>query len=170
MSNELHSFCRAKIQTNNRKVSTMSTHAIIASDITNRLGRYLHSDGYPSHTGAQLVCIIQRDGVQKAVETLCVEHYGWSFIDTSFTEAKFNERRAIGFYDNRFGFLPGYGIFYTENDDVTANDFDDPKSDGVFGYIINSDGTIEVYEYGKHIATINALADDAEVQMEKLGD
>lgn len=71
---------------------------------------------------------------------------------------------------HKYQTLPGYGIFYTENDDVTADDFDDPKSDATFGYIIKSDGTIEVYEYGKHIATVNALADDAEAQMEKLGD
>ena len=148
----------------------MSTHAIIASDATNRLGRYLHSDGYPSHTGIQLIRIIQRDGAQKAAETLCVDHYGWSFIDTLYTMNRFNEDQDSGYYDERFGLLPGYGIFCTEQDDVTADDFDDPKSTEEFGYIINNDGTIEVYERGKHIATVNALADDAEKQMLKLGD
>lgn len=72
--------------------------------------RYVHWDGYPDGVGAELCRIINRDGVNKAMQVLTVENpYGWSSIAAD-TE---KPRPEAG---DRFATVPGYGHAYQSGD------------------------------------------------------
>ncbi len=82
-------------------------------------GRYVHYDGYPEVRGPDLWRIVKRDGVERAIEVLCHEHYGWSSIDSEEVtpdeagvtlDSKPADRVRVS----------GYGVAY---DDTTADDW-----------------------------------------------
>lgn len=60
----------------------MSTHAIVAAEIGGKTeGRYVHLDGYPTGIGRALARIIKRDGLERAIQTLLLDHADWSFVN-----------------------------------------------------------------------------------------
>lgn len=103
----------------------MSTRSVIAVPTDNDWkGRYVHWDGYPSHMGAQLTAIIQRDGYEKAVKVLTEDHKSWSGIST---EGSYDEFGGIA--------VPGYGAAHN----------DIPEGDDPWIYPGNQDWTEYVY-------------------------
>jgi len=72
-------------------------------------GRYVHHDGYPKWLGVKLIDLVHRDGVDKVLDVLTEEHYGWSSINPDETEGK-------GRADDRFLTVPNYGEAYTTNE------------------------------------------------------
>jgi hypothetical protein len=85
----------------------MSTNSLIVPP-GSTTGRYVHWDGYPEHMLEALTAIVQRDGLDKAVQVLTEDHFGWSIID--------HDGRQGDPYpnDDRFEAVPGYGIAYTQ--------------------------------------------------------
>lgn len=81
----------------------MSTRSIIAKQQGDTwAGRYAHWDGYPSHQGAVIWHIVQRDGVEKAVKTLVDDNFYWSSL---------NPFQEVGEPDeDRWEHVAGYGV------------------------------------------------------------
>lgn len=73
-------------------------------------GRYVHWDG--ATNGEEVRAIIARDGLQKAVQTLIFDHFGWSSVNAQQGTGE-EEPRDIIYEQARFTFVPGYGIAYT---------------------------------------------------------
>jgi hypothetical protein len=96
----------------------MSTQCIVAvPDGDSFRGRYVHSDGYPSWTGRFLRELVDRDGLNKVIATVVIDHpTGWSMIDPANTAAA----------DPGTVVVPGYGIAYEDEPDqrewVTPDD------------------------------------------------
>lgn len=89
----------------------MSTRSVVAVPLPGGgwKGRYVHFDGYPSGVGSALAKIVQRDGYEKAVQTLTQDHYGWSTVDGEDVQERYQWEN-----DGRFEAVPGYGIAYTD--------------------------------------------------------
>lgn len=122
----------------------MSTRSVIAvPDGESWKGRYVHWDGYPTGVGAQVLEIVQRDGVVKAREVLTTEHYGWSVVSSDCTD-------EVGPSDsdpNRWVPVPGYGVAYvngTEQPDEWI-EFGENKSWCEWAYVLHDD-FLAVYE------------------------
>ena len=82
-------------------------------------GRYVHWDGYPAGVGDAVRAIVERDGVETAVDTLVVTNYGWSSVAA---ETREDEDLSAGMSDGRFKVVPGYGVAYTEQDGQSSPD------------------------------------------------
>ena len=94
----------------------MGTRSVVARPTDDGFkGRYIHWDGYPTGVGASLLAIVQRDGVDKALETLTDLNYGWSNLDEEHP-AVFSEhggKTDPGHGDGRFRAVENYGTSYT---------------------------------------------------------
>lgn len=124
-------------------MGTRSVVAVPTGDYTWK-GRYVHWDGYPGGVGQDLVEIIARDGVEKAIKTLTEEHYGWSQLDSDITA---DHEDGLG--PERSDTVPGYGVAYkndTEQPDEWITDTDLGKSWCEYVYVLMPDGTIKAYE------------------------
>lgn len=88
-------------------MSTRSVVAIPAGD--GWQGRYVHFDGYPEGRVPVLLALIQRDGLEKVIQTVIHDHYGWSYLDPEQGDDLINTYR-----DGRFIAVPGYGVAYTK--------------------------------------------------------
>lgn len=90
----------------------MSTRSIIAKQQGDTwAGRYAHWDGYPSHQGASIWHIVQRDGVEQAVKTLVDDNFYWSSLNP-FQDAE--AELPMGYDDGRFAIVANYGVAGTE--------------------------------------------------------
>lgn len=97
-------------------------------------GRYIHSDGYPSYNGVMITRLLQRDGVERTLQVLTQDHYGWSSLIPDLPELTLELRADLPNIrydfenpahswsylqpgeiqgDGRFVGVPGYGIAYT---------------------------------------------------------
>ena len=95
----------------------MSTRSVIGiPDGDGWKGRYCHSDGYPRWNGVKLQELVVRDGLEKVVQTVVVDNYGWSSIDPDVA------RLHVYQDDGRFKVVPDYGVAYTEVDGQTSPD------------------------------------------------
>jgi hypothetical protein len=56
-----------------------------------------------------LLALIQRDGLEKVIQTVIHDHYGWSYLDPEQGDDLINTYR-----DGRFIAVPGYGVAYTK--------------------------------------------------------
>ena len=55
----------------------MGTRSIVGAEIGDKTeGRYVHWDGYPEGVGRAVARIVLRDGYERAVKTLMLDHYG----------------------------------------------------------------------------------------------
>lgn len=76
--------------------------------------RYVHWDGYPEGVGAQLVNIMRRDGVDKALSILLDQNEnGWSSLDHDALSARTGD-------GDRFYTVVGYGHAYRSDDGTTG--------------------------------------------------
>ena len=108
----------------------MGTRSVVALPLDGGFkGRYIHWDGYPTGVGGSLLEIVQRDGVERALEVLTQDNYGWSSLDPAmpaeFEDVIFENRQAFvaehgrypvtdpGGGDGRFRAVEGYGTAYT---------------------------------------------------------
>jgi hypothetical protein len=81
----------------------MSTRSIIAkAQGDSWAGRYAHWDGYPSHQGASIWEIVQRDGWEQASKTFVDDHFYWSVV----RPLQANEAPE----ESRWEVVAGYGI------------------------------------------------------------
>jgi hypothetical protein len=141
-------------QPNETEIS-MSTRSLIGTPNGDGFrGRYKHSDGYPSGTLPDLLALVKRDGAAKVVQTLTVDHYGWSAL---YTEQEPPEYSVNTLEDERFEWVPGYGIAYTDTviegfrgepyQQVTADEWlgygpgDDSWRDSEWAYVIDADNS-----------------------------
>lgn len=90
-------------------MSTRSSVGTIDAD-GNYKGRYVHSDGYPTHLAAELAkLIVKTDGaLEYVLKVLTEEHYGWSYLD-----ADEDEPTHGNFLGERGEFVSGFGLAYT---------------------------------------------------------
>lgn len=59
----------------------MSTHGAVGTLVGDKFeGRYVHSDGYPTHTGLAVAQIIARDGLDKALDELVKAPRDWYLL------------------------------------------------------------------------------------------
>jgi len=129
----------------------MSTRSVIAvKNGTGWQGRYCHSSGYPSYTGAQLFAIVVRDGFEAAVKQLIQEHYGWSCLAASEeAEPEMSGRTGGGFES-----VAGYGAAYTvgEGQADPADWFTDAEEpDGMeWAYVLDPQGVTVLAAVGDY--------------------
>lgn len=91
-------------------------------------GRYVHWDGYPTHMGATLWRLVERDGLERVRQVLLHEHAGWSNLKADypdFTGVVADRNAPYGsperelwvwetcHSDGRFAPVIGYGVAYT---------------------------------------------------------
>jgi hypothetical protein len=77
-------------------------------------GRYCHWDGYPTYNGVHLWRMIQRDGIEKVVNTIVFDNYQWSSLDHCKNNVVLNNGETLK------NVVRGYGSIYT---DVTEDDW-----------------------------------------------
>ena len=72
-------------------------------------GRYVHSDGYPSHMLPTLMDLVQRKGLDRTIDVLINWNGGWSFVGTY---------EGITNYlgEDRAHFVSDYGLAYTKKE------------------------------------------------------
>lgn len=114
----------------------MSTRSIIAVPYGDSWrGRYVHSDGYPTHMAPTLTAMVRRDGLTKTTHTLTDSFLGWSSLcsgqpdivgvtpdphadwgSPEYTASLFSpEDGQQGFYSgSRFLNVAGFGIAYLD--------------------------------------------------------
>jgi hypothetical protein len=111
----------------------MSTRSVVAIPQGDGWkGRYVHSDGYPDHMLPTLLDIIQRKGVDRAVDVLINWNPGWSFIGTY-------EGMTNYLGENRAHFVSDYGLAYSRKEQSMDEWYTDQNSDPLwieFVYII----------------------------------
>lgn len=122
----------------------MSTRSAVAVPYGNSWrGRYVHSDGYPSHLLVALLTLIQRDGKATVLRKITEDRYGWSNLDPRQPSIEGVEIAPDADYrtypygsaeyeawdltrgmrsDGRFVNEPGYGIAYTTVQNQSAED------------------------------------------------
>lgn len=112
----------------------MSTRSIVAIPLDNGFrGRYVHSDGYPTHMGRALHIIAKRDGVEKARRTLVEDHFSWSVLFPERSDEELGEF-AHGRDDTA---VSGYGVAYKEATADEWCDSKDPDGDLEWAYVLN---------------------------------
>lgn len=166
-------------------MSTRSAVAVTVGDSWR--GRYVHSDGYPSHLLVTLLALIKRDGREAVVKRLTEDRYGWSSLnsdqpditsveiadDASYSTYEFGtpeyEKWHLtkgGYSDGRFANEPGYGIAYTEvRDQSNPEMWVTPESDwGTEWVYVIGPRSIQVLEQtGSGAVARGSVAFDAEV-------
>lgn len=106
-------------------------------------GRYIHSDGYPGGVGLELAALIQRDGVDRVLEVVTKEHYGWSCLNSQLPTLTEDVKAGLAglahdygnparywawlqpgetYGDGRFAGVAGYGIAYTTEQNQSSPD------------------------------------------------
>lgn len=125
----------------------MSTNAYIGRPSDNGgEGRYLHSDGYPTHALVVLADLIMRYGAAMVTDVI-VDTGDWSTLEGDKT------KRYPWHNAERFILVPGYGI--------ANRDWSKPM-EGATGehyewtYVIHSDGRIFILHNGRAAAVIRA--------------
>lgn len=116
----------------------MSTHAGVCRHQDGK-GRYVHSDGYPSGVGVELLRLLNEHGYEKTMRTLVDEHYGWSSLGK-------DSELGPGYDDGRFVVVPDYGVAYTTVNGQSSSDNYTELGDCEWTYLV-SDGFILVYKY-----------------------
>lgn len=135
----------------------MSTRSIVAfTTESGILGRYVHSDGYPSARIPDLLALLRRDGVDVVTATMLAAQ--WSHLDPAGKFASDNHLGARGEY------VPGYGLAYSAEDSdgkIPAperwEDSYGPSSWLEYGYIVRASGKIEAYGFGDKAYRMTAL-------------
>ena len=153
----------------------MSTRSVIALPYGDAWrGRYVHSDGYPTHMGRTLFDLVRRDGIDAVISTVITgEHYGWSILlatqpaidgvvpDRSahfgtpgYTASMFStDPDEIGYFaDGRFANVPGYGVAYTIKGGARADDWHtpDPEAWTEWVYVLTAEGVLVIKQgYGE---------------------
>ena len=122
----------------------MSTRSIIAvgNDLSWK-GRYAHCDGYPSWMATALWTLIERDGVQRAVQMLTQIVTSWSSVQPTMTQTLADDTYS---YRDEIPFVvEGYGIphgFRGGSEDVWINSTDTDKWGTEWLYIIGDQALI----------------------------
>lgn len=102
----------------------MGTRSIIAKQMGDTWqGRYAHWDGYPAHMAGSLFHIVNRDGVQVAINNLIEENFYWSSINEFMTT---EDELGVGYTDGRFKNVPGYGCAGT-NEQSSSDEWWGPE-------------------------------------------
>ena len=90
----------------------MSTRCVVAKELidedtrqTKWVGRYVHSEGYPSAKIPDLNAIVEAKGLLRSIQILIDFHAGWSYLDPAATKGQFLDGRAFG--------VTGYGVAYS---------------------------------------------------------
>lgn len=114
----------------------MSTRSLVGIPLNDGVkGRYVHSDGYPTWQARQLRDLVQRDGVEKVIDTVINKHGGWSSLKadqpdvsaitlppgTDYADVEYGTPEYVAFMfsrkgmygDGRFLNVPGYGVAYS---------------------------------------------------------
>jgi len=118
----------------------MSTRSIIAKQHGDSwVGRYAHWDGYPSHQGASIWRIVQRDGWEVATRVLVDDHFYWSSLDPLQLPTRPTE--------TRWEVVEGYGIAGNEeqasaDEWYTPNDYKESWCEYV--YVISKAGLLVI--------------------------
>lgn len=125
----------------------MGTQGIVgvATETGGFRGRYVHWDG--DTLGARLAEIVERDGIETAIRTLTVEHFGWSTVNGQ-AEQELDASRSGG----RFAAVPGYGVAYT-----TAEGQGDPEE-----WYTERDTGAAAYAYGIIAGQVRVWEDDGD--------
>lgn len=113
----------------------MSTRAVVAIPMDNGFrGRYVHSDGYPTHMGRALHAIVKRDGAEQARKVLIENHHEWYVLFPDRTE---DELREFTYGDMHA--VPGYGVRYDDLADCDDCWWDSRDDDGdlEWAYVLN---------------------------------
>lgn len=124
-------------------MATRGAVAIRDKDGSTR-GRYVHWDGQALE--ADVKHLIERDGVEKVIQTLIVDHYGWSHLDSTLG-ADESPTLGTGYRDGRFKAIAGYGVAYTTHQDQSRPDmWVEDLGDMMTEYIvvIENDGSLTV--------------------------
>lgn len=124
----------------------MSTRSVCAvPTATGFRGRYVHSDGYPSHMVPTYLALVARDGLPAVLKKITEDRYGWSQLNPNqpdISGIEIAERKpggyasrfpydspeymadifALMYSDGRFANEPGYGIAYTTVADQSSPD------------------------------------------------
>ncbi len=145
-------------------------------------GRYVHSDGYPSGVGVEILALVERDGLDAVVRKVTEDRYGWSSLDNTQPEisgVKIKKNATYGTYqygtpeyvawnlstgsygDGRFANEPGYGIAYTTlSGQSSPEEWITPEDDDYgteWAYVLSSKGVAVLENVGewKQVAFVN---------------
>jgi len=110
-------------------------------------GRYVHWDGYPMGVGKNIWNIVQRDGLDKAVQTLVYDNNAWSSIGYL---ADDNPEWVTS-----AELVPGYGIANPEDTDWWIHATDDDKSWCEWFYVASPGGLLIGYLQGDKYVPCN---------------
>lgn len=126
----------------------MTTRAIVGivtepfadPTLNQRVGLYLHFDGYPSEVLPTLATIIERDTPEAARNLIVSDlarYGGWRDLDATQTHQH-----------GESGYIEGYGEAYTDEvfKDLTEVQNARELMDAEYGYFIAADGSIEFYD------------------------
>jgi hypothetical protein len=126
----------------------MSTNAYIGRPSLNGRGegRYLHSDGYPTHTLVKLAEMIKRDGVETTLDVI-IQTGDWSTIEADRT-------RRFPWHDGAsYVLIPGYGVaFRTWSEPMDGETGESYE----WAYIVHDDGRIFITHHGNAVGVIRA--------------
>ena len=147
-------------------MSTRSVVAIPYGDVWR--GRYVHSDGYPTHMGRELFVMVQRYSLETVIDVLTQQHYGWSYLDaeqpdiagvTPNRDAKYGTPEYLAsqfsgdsgqrgsYSDGRFVNVPNYGIAYTTTDGQSGSEdwfMPDPDNWTEWVYVLTISGLLVI--------------------------
>jgi hypothetical protein len=87
----------------------MATRGIIGVDCGQGTwrGRYVHWDNYPDRIVPLLAELVERDGLDKVIQTIIHKRKSWSILDTQVDESS-------SFFTAQ-NYEPGYGFFHTDD-------------------------------------------------------
>ena len=145
----------------------MSTRSVVGV-ITEkgRIGRYVHSDGYPEGRLPNLSAIIRKFGATEAAKIVMElgDQGGWSYLSPDYTDNRLGADRAV--------VVPGVGLAYRDAPkNARGYDYTDEEARQDFGieyryYIDTVTGEIEWYEgestEPQRHATLLAIRQDGE--------
>ena len=88
-------------------------------------GRYVHSDGYPSHMLPTLMDLVNRKGLDRTIDVLINWNGGWSFVGTY---------EGITNYlgEDRAHFVSDYGLAYTKKEQPLTSWITSEDNDALF--------------------------------------
>ena len=79
-------------------------------------GRYVHFDG--DLVGEQVSKIVQREGVERAIQVLIHDHWSWTYLDPAQLAGQLSSS-----YDDRFAAVEGYGAAMVDPEEASPNDW-----------------------------------------------
>lgn len=118
----------------------MGTRALVAraNDDETMTGTYIGYDGDPAYALSDIIAIINRDGIEEALDTIITEHTGWRNISS--TASAFVHEGYGEFYDDMV-----YPVTKPTNSEGTSELFGMTAADWAYVFDVE-EFTVEIWE------------------------